>query len=56
MDLQNRSARPGTCSLAGLSRGPKDKQLIGVEEINDVTYLRLTRPDPEDDDEEPEPE
>ena len=34
----------------------EDKQLIGVEEINDVTYLRLTRPDPEDDDEEPEPE
>jgi AAA domain-containing protein len=34
----------------------EDKQLIGVEEINDVTYLRLTRPDPEDDDEKPEPE
>ena len=34
----------------------EDKQLIGVEEIDDVTYLRLTRPDPEDDDEEPEPE
>jgi hypothetical protein len=33
----------------------EDKQLIGVEEIDDVTYLRLTRPDPEDDDgEEPE--
>ena len=32
------------------------KQLISVEEIDDVTYLRLTRPDPEDDDEEPEPE
>ena len=32
------------------------QQLIGVEEIEDVTYLRLTRPDPEDDGEEPEPE
>jgi hypothetical protein len=33
----------------------EDKQLIGVEEIDDVTYLRLTRPDPKDDDgEEPE--
>lgn len=33
----------------------EDKQLIGVEDIDDVTYLRLTRPDPEDDDgEEPE--
>ena len=30
------------------------QQLIGVEEIEDVTYLRLTRPDPEDDEEEPE--
>ena len=29
----------------------EDQQLIGVEEIDDVTYLRLTRPDPEDDDE-----
>jgi hypothetical protein len=29
----------------------EDKKLIGVEEIDDVTYLRLTRPDPEDDDE-----
>jgi hypothetical protein len=28
----------------------EDKELIGVEEIDDVTYLRLTRPDPEDDD------
>ena len=34
----------------------EDNQLIGVEEIDDVTYLRLTRPDPEDDEEEPEPE
>jgi hypothetical protein len=29
----------------------EDKQLIGVEEIEDVTYLRLTRPDPENDEE-----
>ena len=34
----------------------EDKQLIGIEEIDDVTYLRLTRPDLEDDDGEPEPE
>ena len=32
------------------------QQLIGVEEVEDVTYLRLTRPDPEDDDAEPGPE
>jgi hypothetical protein len=29
----------------------EDQQLIGVEEINEVTYLRLTRPDPADEDE-----
>jgi hypothetical protein len=34
----------------------EDKQLIGVEEIDDTTYLRLTRPNPEDDEEEPGPE
>jgi hypothetical protein len=34
----------------------EDKQLIGVEEIDDITYLRLTRPDPENDDEGLEPE
>jgi AAA domain len=34
----------------------EDKQLIGVEEVEEVTYLRLTRPDPEDDDQQPEPE
>jgi hypothetical protein len=34
----------------------EDKQLIGVEEIEDITYLRLTRPDQEEADEEPEPE
>jgi hypothetical protein len=28
------------------------KQLIGIEEIGDVTYLRLNRPDPEQDEEE----
>lgn len=31
----------------------EDKQLVAIEEIEDVTYLRLTRPDPEDDDGEP---
>jgi hypothetical protein len=31
----------------------EDRQLVGVEEIDDVTYLRLTRPDQEDD-EDPE--
>ena len=34
----------------------EDKQLVAIEEIDDVTYLRLTRPDPEDDDAEPGPE
>jgi hypothetical protein len=34
----------------------EDRQLIGVEEIHDVTYLRLTRPDLEEDDAELEPE
>jgi hypothetical protein len=28
----------------------EDRQLIGVEEINDVTYLRLTHPGPKEDD------
>jgi hypothetical protein len=32
------------------------QQLIGVEEIEYVTYLRLTRPDPEGDEAEPGPE
>ena len=30
----------------------EERQLIGVEEIDEVTYLRLTRPDPQDHDEE----
>ena len=30
----------------------EDRQLIGVEEIDEITYLRLTRPDPQDDAEE----
>ena len=28
------------------------KQLIGIEEIDGITYLRLSRPDPEQDEEE----
>ena len=27
----------------------EDQQLIGINEIDEVTYLRLTRPDPQDD-------
>jgi AAA domain len=30
----------------------EDQELIAIEEIGDVTYLRLTRPDPEDDEQE----
>jgi hypothetical protein len=30
------------------------KRLIGIEDINGVSYLRLTRPDPETDEEERE--
>jgi hypothetical protein len=30
----------------------EDEELIAIEEIDDVTYLRLIRPDPETDDEE----
>ena len=33
----------------------EDQQLIGIEEIDGVTYLRLTRPEPEDKGEEEEP-
>jgi hypothetical protein len=32
----------------------EDNQLIGVEEVDGITYLRLNRPDPEHDEEEPE--
>jgi hypothetical protein len=30
----------------------EDRQLVGVEEIDGVTYLRLTYPDPQEEDEE----
>ena len=52
----NRSARLRHLQFIRALAWAEDKQLIGVEEIDDVTYLRLTRPDPEDDEEEPEPE
>jgi hypothetical protein len=29
----------------------EDRQLVGVEEIEAVTYLRLTRPDPQEEEE-----
>jgi hypothetical protein len=29
----------------------EDRQLVGVEEIEGVTYLRLTRPDPQEEEE-----
>ena len=51
---RNRSASCGINSSLEALAWAEAQQLIGVEEIEDVTYLRLTRPDPEDDEEEPE--
>jgi hypothetical protein len=50
---------PSSANAARFPEQPPDrtrfaerKQLIGIEEIDGITYLRLSRPDPEQDEEE----
>ena len=43
--LRSRRERPGVRSSFGRLEWAEDQQLIGVEEIDGVTYLRLIRPD-----------